>query len=211
MDAEITQHQPEPEEEDATDAGALPTTPPRCATSSDMDVSPILVPSSSATQNAVQLPAETTTNATPSSAGHSGSKKSRTASRTKRSTSNDDGAPKNKPSRTARRMRAAETLPDVFEWVNLTEPDPAPRTMNTEQLSTTYRIPDLPGWITSTGTLPGICDITVRYNPYCLNAQYVRHTIEDWKYVCLSDHRGPRRLQRPSWLNLYCTECLPPL
>jgi hypothetical protein len=70
-------------------------------------------------------------------------------------------------------------------------------------------IPEIPGWINSTGTLPGICDITVRFNPYCLTGAYVRHAIEDLKYVLLSDHRGPTRRLRPTWTNLYCTECLP--
>lgn len=212
---EITQHQPDvPSDVDDTEPGALRTT---CVAVLDKlpreDLYPP-APSSSDSASAAPLPDANMNNATQNLIDLCGSKKSRTTSRTKNSTSKEGSERKNKQSTTARKTKRVATLPDVYEWVDLSAheslPTPMP-TLFTDPISrtSTSAIPDIPGWITSTGTLPGICDITVRFNPYCLSGGYVRHIIEDSKYTLLSDHRGPTRRARPTWTNLYCTECLP--
>lgn len=212
---EITQHQPEVlSDVDDTEHGALQTT---CVAVLDkLPREDLYHPVSSSLDkpSAVPLPVDSTNNATPSSTVHSGSKRSRTTSRTNNSTLNDASGRKNKQSRTVKKKNQENPIPDVYEWVDLTANEVLPTPMPMKFTVPTCQgcmkqTTDYPDWQTSTCSLPGIFDITVRYNPYCLNANYLRHALEDFKYVFLSDHRGPTRRQQPTWMNLYCTECLP--
>lgn len=208
----IPETQQDAQGEDATGAGALPTTPlPLSKGYEGTPTHPTPVPSSLVRQNAVLLRDVFTTSATPSSPVLFDYPKSRTASRTKNSTANDVEVVKPKPSRTVRKKKATvKKLPDVVEWVDLTAPEPpltpSPRPMNdtVPHLNSLPRFPtpEETSWTTFTRVLPGICDITVSFNnSYCTNS-YMHRITDDFLQVFTWDHLGAGRPLEPTWNGL---------